>query len=169
MAEPDILPRLSADLAWTYPEGADGAFRLHDHGEPAGWLKFDRVRSSAGWQGRSWSFEHAGPITIRAASGELAGVFTPRPNGGGTVDLSSGRSYCWNRKHVLSRTWCFRSLDNQSTVCVSQEAGPLISGGAVTLCPQAAQSPDTALLVLLAWYLRVLEFETLSNSQFVCG
>jgi hypothetical protein len=44
---------------------------------------------------------------------------------------------------------------------MSQHAGALTEGGKVSVCEQAAQAPETAVLILLAWYLRVLAFQNL--------
>ena len=76
------------------------------------------------------------------------------------VTFASGARYCWNRAKIWSGQWCFRR-EGEASICLSQHAGPLREGGRVSVCEQAAQLPETAVLVLLAWYLRVLAFETL--------
>jgi hypothetical protein len=54
-------------------------------------------------------------------------------------------------------------------VCLSQQSGPLASGGKVMVCSNAVHLAETPILVLLAWYLRVLAFEKLTESIFVFG
>jgi len=164
-------------FVWSFPSEGDSAFVVRrEEGQPIGWLRFEphgSGLSTAEWEGRRWTFERTGPphsaITIRAEGADEPAIFTLWRNGGGSLTLPSGAHYCWNRKHILSTTWCFRSEQNQSAVCVNQHTGPLVAGGTVTMCCKSAQSPDMPLLVLLAWYLRILEFQRLTDSLFVCG
>lgn len=165
------------ELAWSFPEQGESAYVLHCHDKPIGWLRFEKdpgANSIAEWEGRRWTFERTGahhaPVTMRCqGSEEAAAVFIPWSTGGGIAVLRSGARYCWNRKQVLSATYCFRGEENKSAVCVTQESGPLVAGGTVHVCADAVESPDTPILVLLAWYLRILEFQRLSESIFGCG
>lgn len=169
--------RIDHEMEWSYPEPGEQAFVLRAHGERIGLLRFEKqpgARSVAEWDGQRWTFERHGlfhpSVTVRCeGSGEIVAAFTPSPAGGGGVAFSTGKHFGWAREHPWASTWCFRSKEHKSTVCVSQRAGPLTAGAKVTVCPNAATAPETPLLVLLAWYLRVVEFEKLSESIFVCG
>jgi hypothetical protein len=164
------------EFAWSFPETNDTAFVLRAEGKPVGWLRFAREEgalSTAEWEGCRWTLERRGlfhpSVTVRSEqSDEAEAVFTSSPVGGGTVTFSSGDRYTWTREHFWSTTRCFRPQDNSSAVCLSLESSPLTAGGKVTACAGAAPS-DTPILVLLAWYLRLLEFGRLSESIFVCG
>jgi hypothetical protein len=162
------------EFVWTFPAGDDSAFVLHAHGRAIGRLQFAKEpggHSTAEWDGRRWIFERQGhSVTVRAeGSEEAAAVFTPTPTGGGIAVLANGARYCWAREHIWSPVWCFHGKESRSAVCVAQQAGPLAAGGKAVICAEAAKSPDTPILVLLAWYLRVLEFQKLSECLFLCG
>lgn len=72
---------------------------------------------------------------------------------------------------VWSPTWCFREQGGarKSSICVSQHAGPLRAGGRVNVCGDVTGLPETPVLILLAWYLRVVEFEMLTHAIPVIG
>jgi len=166
----------NSKLTWSYP-GADGhEFVLRADGAEIGRLRFTGdadVRSAAELEGQRWTFVRTAArcprISIYAEGSETpTAQFMPCMTGG-TVSFAGGRRYCWTRAHLWSTCWCFRCEEHKSSVCVSQEAGPLAGGGQVTVCASAASLAETPVLVLLAWYLRVLEFEKLAETDFVCG
>jgi hypothetical protein len=165
------------ELQWVYPSRADGAFVLRAGESEIGSLNFKKevgARSAAEYEGRRWTLEHAEGrhprVTVRAAdSGEVVAEFVPHLTGGGVVAFTSGAQFSWIKLHVWSDRWCFRCKQNRSAVCVSQEAGRLTSGGKVAICSDAAPLPETAVLLLLGWYLRLLEFERLENEIMVCA
>lgn len=159
------------ELAWQFPQSEDQAFELRAAGEPLGWLRFDDrfgTRAVGELNGRKWIFQHSGGmhprvIVLAEDSETLVAEFVPRAPGGGTVAFTSGARYCWNRARIWSPQWCFRREGETASICVSQYAGALTEGAKVKLCGEAAQLPETAVLVLLAWYLRVVAFETLTE------
>ena len=167
----------SSEIAWAYPDRAHPAFVLRAGREEIGWLRFEKdigAQSTAELEGHRWTLEHNGlhhpRVTIRdQASNRAVAEFTPCLTGGGVARFPNGRLFCWTREHIWSGTWCFRCKENKSTVCVSQETRPLTAGSRVTVCSDAAQLEEAPVLVLLAWYLRVLEFEMLTESVVVCG
>ena len=157
------------ELTWQFPRKENEAFELRADGEEFGRLRFDDasgVRAIGELEGRRWVFQHTGGthphvIVFKEDSASPVAEFVPRLTGGGTVSFASGARYCWNRAKIWSTQWCFRREGETSSVCVSQQAGALTEGGKVNVCGKAAHLPETAILVLLAWYLRVLAFETL--------
>jgi len=135
-------------------------FQLRCAGEPIGRLRCDGagMRAEGELEGRRSTFECTsltGPrITIRTA--EVAGEFAA-----GTVEFSNGARYEWRRPHLLGAAWCFRRHGDKSSICVEQASESLQGGGKVTLCCDGGPEPETPVLVLLAWYLRILSFERL--------
>lgn len=167
---------MSGDLLWVYPDPEHQGFLLHASGKPVGWFRLENEAggdSTAEIGGQRWTFERTGPhrshIAIRvegAASPDAEFV----PHGmGGIVTFANGARYCWGREHIWSTRWCFRCVERQSMVCVSQEPHPLAIGTRVTICAQALERPEIPILVLLAWYLRLLEFERLEESMSIVG
>ena len=59
--------------------------------------------------------------------------------------------------------------EQKSSVCLSQETGPLTQGGKVSVCCGAADLPETPVLLLLAWFLRIMDFEMLVEGIFRVG
>lgn len=162
------------DLAWQFPQTQDGAFELHADGAEVGWLRFDEqpgAHSVGELNGQRWTFEHTGGafprVTVRKENAAQATAeYVPWLTGGGVVTFAGGLRYCWNRSKLWSPTWCFRRQGegHGSSVCVSQHAGPLRDGGTVKVCGNAAGLPEAPVLLLLAWYLRVLTFEMLTEA-----
>ncbi len=167
------------EFVWAHPDSGRPAFVLRAHEEEIGWLQFKSglgVRSTAEFEGQRWTFERTGVfyacVTIRAEGSDASlAEFTPFLTGcgGGVVSFSAGPQYCWNKASIWSSNWCFRCKEHKSTVCVAQEAGSLTAGGKVMICSDAAQLPETPVLVLLAWYLRVLSLEGLAESMLSRG
>ncbi len=164
------------DLVWCFPEPGQNAFDLRAGSASVGRLIFNRQpqgRSFAEYDGRRWTLDlhggHHPHVEIRAAdSEEIVATYVPNLTGGGSVSFASGARYCWTRQSIWSARWCFRCKQNQSAVCVSQEAERLMDGGKVHICPDAAALPEASLLVLLAWYLRILAFEKLEETITLC-
>jgi hypothetical protein len=162
-------------MEWVYPDKAHDAYILRAGGAEVGSLRFQEgagTTSAAEFEGRRWTFAHSGDanptVTIRSAdSGELVAEFVPNLTGG-TVSFRNGPCFTWTRLHVWGSRWCFRCKEDRSAVCVSQEAGRLAGGGKVSVCEGAAQLPATPVLVMLAWYLRILEFERLATHIPMC-
>lgn len=157
------------ELTWRYPPAPEQAYELHADGEQFGWLRFDEPAegdATGELDGRRWTFRHdrgAHPrVTVHKDDSPVpVAEFLPRLTGGGTVSFASGARYCWNRARIWSPQWCFRREGEGSSICVSQQAGALAEGGRVNVCGKAALMPETAVLVLLGWYLRIQNFEHL--------
>jgi hypothetical protein len=164
------------ELIWRYPRKENQAFELCAAGEEFGWLRFEDpagVRATGELNGQRYTFRHSGGahpcVFVANEDSTPVAEFVPRLTGGGTVSFANGARYCWNRAKIWSTQWCFRKEGQTSSICLSQQAGALTEGGKVNVCGKAAQVPETAVLVLLAWYLRVLAFETLVEAIPVVG
>jgi len=157
-------------LHWVYPDEQHREFVLRAGSEEIGRLEFCEqtgTRSIAEIEGRKWvleSADHPPRVVVRPDGvNQVTALFTPCPTGGGMVLFAAGMRYRWSRASLLSGTWCFRCETAKSSVCVSQKAGPLKNGADLKICPDALGLPDAPILVLLAWYLRVIEFERLAE------
>ena len=120
-----------------------------------------------------WGFEHSAAshpaVTVfRGDSCEVVAEYFPDLRGG-IVTFPSGSQFCWRRACLWGTRWCFKGRGRSASVCLSQEAGPLIQGAKVTVCGEAAKLPETPILLLLAWYLRVLEFEREAERMTTVG
>jgi hypothetical protein len=164
------------ELIWQYPEQDGQPFLLWDNGVKAGWLEFheEPAESTGEFRGQRWAFRYSARlhprVTVhRGDSEEVIAEYVARFTGGGLVSFDSGVRYRWSRSDIWGARWCFRQAEKKSSVCLSQEAGPLVHGGKVSLCCGAADLPETPVLLLLAWFLRIMDFEMLVEGIFRVG
>lgn len=159
------------EMTWRYPERDGQPYVLREGGADAGWLEFHDqpgARSTGEFNGRRIEFEYTAELHPRVlvrhdGSQDLVAEYVPNLAGGGVVSFASGARYRWRRSNVFGAKWCFCQQENKRSVCVSQESGPLAHGGKTTLCCGAAGLPETPVLLLLAWFLRIMEFEMLGE------
>ncbi|MGP8242952.1 MAG: hypothetical protein ACLQVN_00360 [Bryobacteraceae bacterium] len=163
-------------LVWQYPETEGQPFVLWDEGVKAGWLQFHEgpVDSTGEYRGQKWVFRystHLHPrVTVyRGDSEQVLAEYVHCFTGGGLVSFDSGVRYRWKRTDIWGARWCFRRAEEKSSVCLSQEAGPLTQGARVSVCCGAADLPETPVLLLLAWFLRIIDFEMLVEGIFRVG
>ena len=164
------------ELIWQYPDHEGEPFVLWDEGVKAGCLRFqpEPGESTGELKGERWRFRysirmHPRVTVYRGDSEEVFAEYVPCFTGGGMVSFESGVRYRWRRTDIWGKHWCFRSAEQKSAVCLTQETGPLSHGGRVTLCCGAAVQPETPVLLLLAWFLRILDFEMLVEGIFQVG
>jgi hypothetical protein len=164
------------DMIWEYPKEEGKPFVLRGDSGALGWLDFHEEPEAtiAAFGADKWVFRYTTRLRPRvtiyqAESNEPVAEFVPSILGGGIVSFASGARYRWKKFDLLHNRWCFRHLHNKSAVCLQQEAGPLAEGGKVSMCCGAAEQPETPILLLLAWFLRILDFEMLVEGVFRIG
>jgi len=164
------------ELIWEYPEQEGQPFILWDEGVKAGWLQFQQepAGSTGEFRGQRWVFHYSARLhprvtVYRGDSQSVLAEYVPCLTGGGWVSFDSGVRYRWKRADIWGGRWCFRQAEQKSSVCLSQEAGALAQGGKVTVCCGAAGLPETPVLLLLAWFLRIMDFEMLVEGIFRVG
>jgi len=164
------------ELIWEYPEQENQPFILWDEGTKAGWLHFHEAPadSTAEIKGQRWVFRYSARLhpritMLREGSQDVVAEYVPCLTGGGLVSFESGARYRWRKADIWGSKWCFRHQEQGSSVCLSQETGPLTQGGRVSVCCGAVDSPETPVLLLLAWFLRIMDFEMLVEGIFRVG
>jgi hypothetical protein len=161
-------------LVWEYPAGENEPYVLRAGTAERGWLRFEEdpaACSTAEIEGGRWSLRRTGDIHphVTAYSGDApdpVAEFIPARRGGGVLNFAGGPRFGLKRGNIWGTKWCFhREGEGKGcSVCLSQEAGPLRTGATIQVCPDAARLPETQLLVVLAWYLRVLNFQLESEN-----
>jgi hypothetical protein len=166
----------SRDLVWQYPKHEGQPFLLLDGGVEMGRLAFheEPVASIGELMGQRWTFSYSTRLHPRVTvhrddSQELVAEYVPCLTGGGVLFFNSGARYRWRKASVWGHKWCFCHPEKKSCVCLSQETGPLTQGGKVSVCCGEAGLPETPILLLLAWFLRILDFEMLVEGIFRVG
>ena len=151
----------SAYQLWVGPQGPERAERPV-RAEATGTERVAILRWQRGAQavaeaapGR-WTFRRAGfwhprVIVSLAGSDRAVAVFTARWTGTGTLELSAGRQVHWSAAHA------WQADDGTPLVAFTSRQGLITLEGTVALTPFAVGAPDLALLVLLGWYLVVLQ------------
>ncbi|MGA2269300.1 MAG: hypothetical protein ABSH44_12595 [Bryobacteraceae bacterium] len=164
------------DLVWQYPELEGQPFLLLDAGVEIGRLAFheEPAASIGELRGQRWTFRYSTKLQPRVTvhrddSQKLVAEYVPCLTGGGVVSFDSGVCYRWRKASVWGDKWCFCHQEQKSSVCLSQDTGPLTQGGKVSVCCGAADLPETPVLLLLAWFLRILDFEMLVEGIFRVG
>jgi hypothetical protein len=155
-------------LRWTQPRAGRRAYELRAAAEIVATLRW-RAYSLAEAEDISghWTFKRAGfwhpRVIVRAAGSDSAlGTFSARWTGTGTLELPAGRRFHWSAAH----TW--QADDGTSLVQVASRHGFTRLQGTVEIAPATAGMPDLALLVLLGWYLVVMQAQdTISTTAAI--
>ena len=151
----------SAYQLWVGPQGPERAERPV-RAEATGTERVATVRWQSGGRAVAeaaaarWTFQRAGfwhprVIVSLAGSESAVAVFTARWTGTGTLELSAGRQVHWSAAHA------WQADDGTPLVEFTTGQGLVKLEGTVALTPAAMGRPDLALLVLLGWYLVVLQ------------
>jgi len=164
------------EMMWQYPDEEGQPFLLWDEGMNAGWFQFQEepADSTGEFRGQKWVFRYSARLhprvtVYRGDSPDPLAEYVPAFTGGGMVSFDSGVRYRWRRSDIWGSKWCFHRVEDKSSVCLSQETGALIEGGRVAVCRGAVDLPETPVLLLLAWFLRIMDFEMLIEGIFRVG
>jgi len=168
-----LIDLAEAGLCWV--EGKDPAFadfELRSGEEVVAGLRF-RDPAGFGAVGQSadgaWTLTDEGLVRPRVrvrsrGDTETLALYKSRlPGLAGTVRLFDGRRLCWRRFGFWSRTYRLEDADGRPVVTVNFECsrsrlfGQRVTKGSVELEPQTYGSRELILLLLLGWYLTVVQ------------
>ena len=149
---------------WSQPEAFSRRFELSADGRVVGRVEFSRALGSlaiASFAETRWSFKRTGffspRITVRSEGAEAdIAIFSPVWSGGGMLQLSGGRRFQLRSTSFWGSDWVFEDEAGQVVVSLHGPTGFLKSGGRAVVSQSLPESP---LLVLLLWYIRVLMAE----------
>ena len=164
---------VGTDLYWIQPKGLDNRwFELRAGRDVVATLGFETLCGSlAGAQSAdgSWTFKRLGffnpRVTVRRAGEEVnLAIYTPRWTGReGTLEFPDGRVFGW----VQANFWAtkYQITDTAGYSLVSFESGAEKSRlsdvfktqARVETGPRGRALPELPLLVLLGWYLIILQ------------
>jgi hypothetical protein len=103
------------------------------------------------WRFTRTGFWYPRVVVRRVGSGRVAAVFTARWTGVGTLELPAGDRVHWSAAH----TW--QAGDGTPLIQVMSRHRQSRLEGTVEIAPTATDAPILGLLVLLGWYLVVLQ------------
>ena len=79
------------------------------------------------------------------------------------VSFPDGVRYLWSPSVAGSLTFCFRREGEKGRVCITEDP-PNKRGSHVRVCGEAANQPETPILILLGWFLQVQIYEQFLES-----
>ena len=83
--------------------------------------------------------------------------------------FSSGRRYHLRHTNFWGTEWAFEAEDGSAAIALSGNRGFFKHGGTATVTHSAAGLPETPVMLLLIWYLRVLMNEDASGGGAVAA
>src|SRR2546421_910989 len=152
------------ELLWTQPAAFQREHELRAGDDVVAILKFQRGSlADAEAAGGHWTFKRQGfwqpRITVRTAGSDTdLAVFHPRWIGGGTLGVPDGRAVRLSSANFWQSEWVWQE-NEKPLIRIKGRRGLIKANGAVEIRPDAANIPDTSLLVLLGWYLILLHAE----------
>ena len=156
------ISQLAAEeLLWTQPAARRREHELRAGDDLVATLRFQRGSlADAEAEGHHWTFKRQGfwqpRVTVRVPGSDAdIAVFRPHWAGGGTLDLSDGRSVNLRTANFWQSEWVWQEKD-QPLILFKGRHGFVKARGAVEIQPGDASRPDAPLLVLLGWYLILL-------------
>ncbi len=169
-----LSDHLTSELSWVQPKARQRTFELKAGEALVGGLTFETAFGSlatATANGQAWSFKRMGffrpHVTVRQAGGtEEIAVYRPKWSGTeGELTFMEGRVYHWH----VANFWATRYeiQDVEGSALVTYRSGGVDSGAKGLFKQQALvditdlgrTSPDVGPLVLVGWYLIVLQQE----------
>jgi len=170
---------IDRELEWHQPEILRRSYELTFDGGEVATLRFEKLCGSlaTGECGeRQWTFKRTGFLSPRVSVREVGSetdvaLFTPSWTGSGWVAFASGRRYQLGKRSFWGTEWVFKTEDGSDVVSLSGPHGLFKAGGSARVAPSAAGLPETPVMLLLIWYLRVLMHEDESAGAVVaaCG
>jgi hypothetical protein len=165
------------ELEWRQPETLRRFYQLTQDGREIATLRFESSCGSlaTGVCGQAkWTFKRTGflspKISVREAGSETnIALFTPGWMGSGWVVFSSGRRYHLRHTNFWGTEWAFEAEDGTAAITLSGNQGFFKQGGTATVAQSVAGLPETHVMLLLIWYLRVLMNEDASAGAVVAA
>jgi len=152
---------------WRQPEAFRRFHQLIADGQVVASLRFEKVcgtLATAEYGGARWTFKRTGfwspRVGVRQAGSDTdLAIFTPRWNGGGQLAFAAGRKFELKSLSFWEGDWAFETVDGSEVVSVHGPHGLAHRRGEAALGLCAASLPETPILLLLIWYLRILMLE----------
>lgn len=166
-------------LEWRQPAALQRFYQLTQDGSEIATLRFEKAYGSlaTGEYGQArWTLKRTGflspKISVRDAGSETdIALFTPGWTGSGWVVFGSGRRYHLRHTNFWGTEWAFEGEDGKAALTLSGSQGFFKQCGTATVAEAAVGLPETSVMLLLIWYLRVLMNEDASAGAAVvaCG
>jgi len=150
------------ELHWKQGERLKAVYELHAGTDLLGMIDFQRsTLATAEAEGFAWTFKREGfwrqRVTVRPVGSDAnVAEFRPHLGGGGELSTTNGTTFHLGASNFWHSEWQWRRADEQ-LVAFRPRSGALKTEGSVVVAPAAVQLAELPLLVLLGWYLILLE------------
>ena len=163
------------ELEWRQPEALHRLYQLTRGGEVIATLCFEKRSGSlaTGESGKNqWTLKRTGfrspRVSVREAGSEAdVAIFTPGWTGSGWLTFNSDRRYQLRSMNFWATEWDFEAEDGSPTVILTGPHGIFKQGGHLRATESRATLPETPVLHLLIWYLRMLMNEDASAAAVI--
>jgi hypothetical protein len=164
------MPVGEDEMEWCQPETLHRLYQLTRNGETIATLRFEKYGGSLAtgeYAQKQWTFKRAEFLSPRVLAREAGSeadlaVFTPSWTGRGWLAFASGRRYQLRPTNFWSTEWVFEAEDGTAAVILTGPHGVFKQGGHATVTESAASLPETPVMLILIWYLRILMNEDAS-------
>jgi hypothetical protein len=177
-----IHPGAGTRFEWRQPKALERYHELTVDGEITGTLRFAKCAGTlavAEYGGRRWTFKRSGfwspRVSVREEGSAVdSAVFTPKWKGGGEIVFQSGRRFILKSISFWGGEWSFENESGAEVISAHGPHGLAHSQGEVSVGLGAATLPETPVLLLVIWYLRLLMLDdasaaTMAASVAACG
>ena len=152
-----------ASLNWARDGQLPGVRALFAGEEKVGELYFakdDDTHAEAFAEDGHWTFictRYILPrVSVRTPKLGFLATFEGSRSGNGMLEFLGGKRYHWLCTDIWQTTWGFETMDRTPLVRFQSGYEKDNSGGLVEITPAAWEHPNLSLLVLLGWYLSLL-------------
>lgn len=158
---------VGARFEWRQPEAFRRYHELLADGQTVASLRFEKkcgTLATAEYGDARWTFKRTGfwspRVTVRQPGSETdLAIFTPRWSGGGELAFAAGRKFQLKSLSFWGGEWAFETEDGSEVLSVRGPHGLVRNSGEASLGLAAASLPETPILLMLIWYLRLLMLE----------
>ena len=152
-------------LVWMQRQAKVRAFELRAGEEVVGTLswrsRFGSLADALAADGH-WTFKRTGffdprvSVRVHGHDTDLA-MYTPRWTGDGVMESASGQRVFWKGSGFWRSRWSFSSASGERLVDFEPCDSLLKKSASVKVTPTGLATADLSLLVLLGWYLMLLQ------------
>jgi hypothetical protein len=155
------------ELEWNQPGVMRRIFHLTAEGRQIASLRFESSFGSVatGECGDAkWSFKRGGfmapKISVRTGEPEAeVAVYSGNLMGGGWVVFNAGGRYHLRHVDLWRTEWTFETAEGRVLVTLSRRSQILKEASIAKVTASGASLPETPILLLLMWYVRILMSE----------